>query len=864
MMQSNVAIERLRNLAAASLGALALAAGGASGQADAQQVFFNELHYDNTGTDAGEAIEIAGPAGTDLSGWSIVLYNGANGAVYNTMALSGVIPDQSNGIGTLAFNYPENGIQNGSPDGLALVDPSNVVVQFVSYEGTFTGVGGPADGMPTTDIGISETSSTPTGFSVQLTGPGRVYGDFSWTGPAASSFGAINTGQVIGVPPLVIGACGDPATLIHDVQGNGGTTPLSGQKLVIEGVVVGDFQSGLGGFYVQEEAADVDADPATSEGVLVVGGAFAVNAGDVVRVLGTANERFGQTALTGVSDVKVCAAGAAVAETVVTLPVADLAELEAREGMLVRFDQTLTISENFQLGRFGEVLLSNGRLPQPTQIAAPGAPANEIAAANLLNQVILDDNSNVQNPDPIVYPDPELTADNTLRAGDTVTGLSGILAFDFGAYRVLPVETPAFVHANPRADAPEVSPHASLKIASFNVLNFFNGDGQGGGFPTSRGADTAEEFARQKAKTVAALKAIDADIVGLIEIENDGYGPTSAIAELVSALNALYPRPAYKFINPGVAKIGTDEIAVGFIYKSAKVKPRGAARILDNSFDARYRDTLNRPALAQTFAEARGDERFTVVVNHFKSKGSDCNDVGDPDIGDGQGNCNLTRLAAAEVLAAWLATDPTGSRDSDFLIIGDLNSYAMEDPIRALEAGVFFNLVKRHVGDEAYSFVFDGQSGYLDHALANRSMLLQVASVAEWHINADEPISLDYNVEFKSVDQQTSLYTPGPYRSSDHDPVVVGLALGLPIAADFNGNGCVDKGDFWRVLADIHDGAPDDVRHDVNLDGVVDRGDVRTIARLITDKDNVRCLIAKLRDRLDDLHDRDVQWALDD
>ncbi|MEJ2263501.1 MAG: hypothetical protein P8X95_08645 [Anaerolineales bacterium] len=162
-------------------------------------VFINEIHYDNTGTDTGEAIEIAGPAGTDLTGWSIVLYNGNGGAPYNTTDLSGVIPDQENGFGTLFFSYPVNGIQNGSPDGLALVDASSSVIQFLSYEGTFTAVGGPADGLPSTDIGVSEGSSTPVGDSLQLTGAGSVYEDFTWSGPIPNTFGAVNTGQTLGV-----------------------------------------------------------------------------------------------------------------------------------------------------------------------------------------------------------------------------------------------------------------------------------------------------------------------------------------------------------------------------------------------------------------------------------------------------------------------------------------------------------------------------------------------------------------------------------------------------------------------------------------------------------------------------------------
>jgi hypothetical protein len=160
------------------------------------------------------------------------------------------------------------------------------------------------------------------------------------------------------------------------------------------------------------------------------------------------------------------------------------------------------------------------------------------------------------------------------------------------------------------------------------------------------------------------------------------------------------------------------------------------------------------------------------VVNHLKSKGSACDDVGDPDLNDGQGNCNLTRTKAAQALGDWLATDPTGSGDADFSIIGNLNAYQMEDPITALKDAGYTDLLAVHAIDLAYSYVFDGQFGYLDHALASRTMALQVTSVALWSINADEPRALDYNDY-----NQPGLYSPDVYRSSDHDPVLVGLEL---------------------------------------------------------------------------------------
>src|SRR5690606_29271164 len=163
-----------------------------------QEVFINEIHYDNDGADTNEGIEIAGPAGTDLTGWSLVLYNGNNGAEYDSVSLSGILTDAGNGYGFVFI--PISGIQNGSPDGIALVNASAEVVHFLSYEGSFTAVGGPADGLISEDIGVLEPTNSPVGFSLQLSGQGTTYSDFEWTPATASTYGAVNNNQVFGIP----------------------------------------------------------------------------------------------------------------------------------------------------------------------------------------------------------------------------------------------------------------------------------------------------------------------------------------------------------------------------------------------------------------------------------------------------------------------------------------------------------------------------------------------------------------------------------------------------------------------------------------------------------------------------------------
>ncbi|MEL6821097.1 MAG: FlgD immunoglobulin-like domain containing protein, partial [Calditrichota bacterium] len=183
---------------------------------DETPVFVNELHYDNVSGDLNEAVEVAGPAGTSINGWSIVLYNGSNGTPYGTIDLFGTFEDQCNGLGTREYFF--SGIQNGAPDGLALVDNAGNVVQFLSYEGSFDAVGGPADGMTSEDIGVLETSGTPANFSLQLGGEGMFYEDFSWEAPQMNTMGDCNVNQNTAppIPPSDCEAFSSAADPVYD------------------------------------------------------------------------------------------------------------------------------------------------------------------------------------------------------------------------------------------------------------------------------------------------------------------------------------------------------------------------------------------------------------------------------------------------------------------------------------------------------------------------------------------------------------------------------------------------------------------------------------------------------------------------
>ena len=470
------------------------------------------------------------------------------------------------------------------------------------------------------------------------------------------------------------------------------------------------------------------------------------------------------------------------AVTQITLPYTTVTDLEAYEGMYVAFgsSQSLYVAEYFNYDRFGEMVLTTDPRPaQPTALFEPGSPeAAALADLNARSRITLDDGRTTQNPVPARHPDgSDFTTTNSFRGGDRLDDVIGGLGESFGLYRIQPTQGATYTGLNQRTAAPD-EVGGSLKVASFNVLNYFTTIDTGqpicgpSGDQGCRGADSAEELTRQRTKIIAAVAAIDADVVGLIEIENH---PASTVdeplADLVAGLNEAVGAGTYDYVATG--PIGTDAIKVALVYKPASVSLNGTYSILDSTVDPLFDDDRNRPALAQTFTENATGEAVTVVVNHLKSKGSPCG-PGDDD--PEQGSCNLTRTNAATALVDWLG-NPANGFDEDVLIIGDLNSYDKEDPIDVLTAGGYSDLAVELLGEDAYSYVFSGQWGYLDYGMANESLRTRVTGTTIWHINADEPDLLDYDLSFNDP----IYYAPDAYRSSDHDPVIVGLDLAQPM-----------------------------------------------------------------------------------
>lgn len=596
------------------------------------------------------------------------------------------------------------------------------------------------------------------------------------------------------VLPVVVSCSGNtdsvapndsPAVVaIHQIQGAGDSSPMDNTAVTVTGIVSGDFQNNdadsggnLGGFYLQERNAD--SDPATSEGIFVYDGdspAVDVSVGDHVIVEGTVNEHFGETQISAAA---VTINGSSAVHAIdINLP----GDLEKYEGMLVTLPQALTVAGLYELERFGTVQLVAGARPftytnkNSPDVAGYAAHQADFAARSIL----LDDGRIEQNRNPIRYLNAAAIPVYSIRSGDTVTGLTGNVRYARGsgesgtqAYRLVPTVEPVFESTNPRPDAPA---HAgTLRVVGFNALNFFStiDSGQDNCGPSGnagcRGADSAEELERQLAKLVAALNLADADVIGLMEVENNAG---VALQLLVGRLNAA-SASHYAYVDTG--NVGTDVITTAFLYRTSSVSLNRSAVVLDSRVDIRFDETRNRPSLAQSFLQKSNGAVFSVVVNHLKSKGSPCDDGGDPNLNDGQGNCNVTRTQAAAALADWIAADATGSGDPDYLLIGDLNAFILEDPLIALKRAGLVNLLEAANGESFWSSVFAGESGALDHALATASLLPQVRQAVAWHINSDEPMTLDYNTEFS---RSPALFNAtAPYRTSDHDPIIVDLDL---------------------------------------------------------------------------------------
>ncbi len=750
----------------------------------ATNVFINEFHYDNEGIDTGEAIEIAGLAGTDLTDWDLVLYNGNGGSAYNTQSLGGVIPDQQNGFGAIAFSYPANGIQNGSPDAIALIDNNDNVVQFLSYEGSFTAIDGLANGIASTDIGVAESSSTPVGFSLQLTGTGSSYEDFTWSNPADDSFGGVNVGQTFGdngsggnggeEPPL-------PAmiTPIYEIQAAAFTSPLVGQSVTTTGIVTAVDSNG---FYLQDSTGD--GDTATSDGIFVFTSSRpSLSVGNAVQVEGTVSEFTPGGASTGnLSTTQISSPTITIQSANNALPNAVVLGVdriqpteiidndglqtydpdtdgidfyESLEGMRVTVNDALAVSPT---NRFGEIYT----------VANNGADATGLSDRGTIN-IAPDD----FNPEQIqIQFDSGILASPTpqVNVGAQLGDVTGVVGYSFGNYEINVTEPLNVVESTLHPETTHLkSAENRLTVASYNVLNLDPNDSDGD-------TDIANgQFDQIASQIVNNLQT--PDIIGLQEIQDNDGSVNSTVVDASLTYQTLINAIAsaggaeYKFLDipPADDQSGGQpggNIRVGYLYNPHRVDfiEGSLQQVTDPNLSDGDAFEDSRTPLAATFL-FNGQE-VTVVANHFTSKGGSTPLFGavQPQVNGGEDQ----RIEQAEVVNSYVGDILAANSNANVVVLGDLNEFEFEEPLKVLTGDILNNLTETLPENERYSYIFQGNSQSLDHILVSDS-LFNSAQFDAVHVNA----------EFTN-------------QASDHDPLLAAFTIEVPKGLEIKGGNGAD------------------------------------------------------------------------
>ena len=847
-------------------------------------IFINEILYDVTGTDAGEFVEVAGPAGTNLTNWSIVLYNGNGGASYDTRSLPTTIPAQQGGYGTVSVSVPANpGIQNGAPDGVALVN-NGAVVQFLCYEGAFTATDGPANGQACTNIGVSQNGNNAVGTSLQLQGSGTTYGNFTWNATSlANTQNAPNTGQTftggppVDNPPTVASTvpadnannvavnanvsvtfseavtatsssfqinCAtsgaktftlsggattytlDPASdfaqgevctvtviaaqvadqdgtvnnmtadfvfdftvinttpvAINAIQGSGTTSPLAGQTVTTSGIVTllktGTNNGGAASsFFLQTPDALVDADPNTSEGILVFTSSVpTVAVGDSVTVTGTAIEFNGMTEISPVSSVTVNSTGNAL-PTPVTLTTTILdptapptqPQLEKYEGMRLSAASLTTATPN---DNFYDVYTVITGVPRP--VREPGIPISLAVPPDPTTGV----------PDPNVPrwdQNPErLLVDTNARAGASLnpytsnvvfSNVAGPLDFAFGQYRFIP-DAALNASANMSAVPVPVPEANEFTVGGFNIENFNNNATQ-----------------RQKsALTIRDVLRLP-DIIGMVEIFE-----LSGLQALAAEVNSIAPGVSYQaYLVEADGTGGDADQDVAFLVNTARVQvnsvvQRNATETYINPSNGQSEILNDRPPLVlnANVQPSGANVPVIVIVNHLRS----FIDI-DKDPGEGP-RVRAKRKAQAESLATLLQELQTNNPATSVISVGDYNAYQFSDgytdPVATIKGNPtpddqivvdqspdlvnpdFFNLVEKLPVDQAYSFIFEGTPQGLDQVIVNNVANARNTRIAAARVNADFP---------ETPAAAFASNATRPERNSDHDPLVSYFSLTAP------------------------------------------------------------------------------------
>ncbi|HDY8002101.1 TPA: ExeM/NucH family extracellular endonuclease [Vibrio vulnificus] len=724
--------------------------------------------------------------------------------------------------------------------------------------------------------------------------PSTTYQEAEWEKLSINAFGGLGhptdvNDEPLPPPPANLPCTDAEGTVSHktigEVQGEGYSSPLiesgytSKDEYLVTGVVSAVATSLVKGFYLYDDNADGNVK--TSDGVFVkTSGAVSKDMiGQQICVRAKVNEDYGMTTLLPTGNIWEVKNSTPVEVTPVKLERIDsddgtfrstLERLEAMPVVLVEDmdaaegNQDMRVSRTFSFDysakRNNMVIAYKRPNPQPNQDHVAGSDAAKAQTAQNKDYRIVVESDEKPADGKIPYY-PEFASDphnNYIRINDSVVGMTGVLHYSYNEFRLIPtanVTKANFVHNTPRTSSPVIKESYgddgfTIKVATQNVLNYFNSPygGHDNQFGDNRGAESQQEFERQQAKIVEAIYGLDADIVGLMEVENNGFGDFSAIRELLEAINAKYYKENYKdrfaresihnrYVFVGFDKngdqvldqfdtIGSDAITTGIIYRPSKVSViagkvipmpwQDAPMIVDADGKpvvdgkgelAESGKNYQRNTVAATFRVLNTGKQLTVSVNHLKSKGSTCWDdyVGTKAVDDdAQGSCENFRVASTYHLGQEMA-----KIGGDQIVLGDMNSYAHEDPMlvltsnptkKALKAADyikvgnkwqfngeqgpvitqtfgFINAVdyKTPAGETSWSYSYNDEVGSLDHLLITSSLKSRLVDAVDWHINAPESTLFDYSNKYKGGDSNEAnpFYKADAFRSSDHDSALV-------------------------------------------------------------------------------------------
>jgi uncharacterized protein len=547
------------------------------------------------------------------------------------------------------------------------------------------------------------------------------------------------TASLIFALTMAIFAAAQTTMRIYELPCNQRKTTKSAAKTTANEVkTLGVVTAILGdGFFLQD--ATGDGDNSTRDAIFVLTDTANIRLGNGI----TLTAFYSNDTLRNVSNLEKTADHQQVNTTKVTFP-DDFVDGKGSNyvGMSVQIANTLTVTNNrnWNSGTSSTITLSNGLLMTPTEVALPSSSEYQtVVKENNRNYLILAPATSQSKP----FAD----ANGTLRTGYQVDDLVATVVSSSGiSHRLQTATTPAW-HNNERPTTRPDLGDCNLVVCAANLQYYLRSD-----FGTGYGPANETLANRQHAKIVKALRAIDADIYGLLEMQQG----QDAIAYLCDAMNEAAGSQIYSYIDDGTS-VYSSYTKSALIYRNDRVTPLGTLQM--NNLKTYYRK------LIQAFKLNENGEAFVLSLNHLKSKsGSSSASGSDQDQNDGQGAYNATRVAEAESIISKCAAQ---TLDADVLIMGDMNAYSMEDPVQKFVSAGYRNLLKKYDAN-AYSYVYNGRFGLLDHALGNSTMTAQVTGARVAHFNADEPTIFGYESDTDEL----------MYRYSDHDAVVVGLNLG--------------------------------------------------------------------------------------